>query len=369
MKRGFASSKDLEHKAFLRGRPDREEKWISARKDEINQLTIKGIQPQIERLVKKHREVCEEIRCDTMSTKQKLEIQSEIDLSERIELYRSNEQQYSTRINRRNEFAHAMAKEQNDHAANLMNLREKLMQEEEAKRKAHLLDMQRLKRENEAALDKSKAPKTMQNLFSLLSNEKDAKRQELEFKLDRIGKDRITLQTTWEKEWMEASRTKSDGIIQQKKKELLEWRETRVRDIIKNSIAKQSSLPIEQCKSETNDEFAQKAAHQNNLDRMKRELDVTQSSIQELEMKLSSTAISKTQVIGKLTNLRSLESVINGELENAAKNKVKQNAHNNNMFDMASDRINRSMEQLHRRHEEIKSQISRMETEYNQETS
>lgn len=70
-------------------------------------------------------------------SKQKLELQCENDLSDRIQEFQRSEQQSNACITQSSNFANMLLREQNEHAMILMKHKDKLMQEEESTKKMH----------------------------------------------------------------------------------------------------------------------------------------------------------------------------------------------------------------------------------------
>ena len=93
IRREIAETKETAHKAHKQERSQREKEWLARRTEEIQKLTWKGIQPNIERLQRKHAEQCEEIEAKTQFAKQKLELQCDNELSDRIYAFQQEQEQ------------------------------------------------------------------------------------------------------------------------------------------------------------------------------------------------------------------------------------------------------------------------------------
>ena len=102
----------------------------------------------MERLTRKHKEQCEDIKSKTQYAKQKLELQCDNDLSDRIQEYQRKEESNSSIVTQHNEFANRLLQEQNEHSINVTKLKEKLLQEEENIKAIYSLQLQTLAKDN-----------------------------------------------------------------------------------------------------------------------------------------------------------------------------------------------------------------------------
>ena len=112
VRREIAEAKEAAHKAYKLERSQREKAWLERRTAEIQKLTWKGIQPNIERLQRKHIEQCEEIEAKTQFAKQKLELQCDNELSDRIYAFQQEEEQKNTSLAKQKELSDMIKKEQ-----------------------------------------------------------------------------------------------------------------------------------------------------------------------------------------------------------------------------------------------------------------
>ena len=112
VRREIVETKEAAHKAYKQERGLREKAWLERRTAEIQKLTWKGIQPNIERLQRKHIEQCEEIEAKTQFAKQKLELQCDNELSDRIYAFRQEHEQKNTSLAKQKELSDMIKKEQ-----------------------------------------------------------------------------------------------------------------------------------------------------------------------------------------------------------------------------------------------------------------
>ncbi|KAL7526465.1 hypothetical protein ACHAXR_001501, partial [Thalassiosira sp. AJA248-18] len=241
VKRGICETKEIARKAYKQEKSQREKSWFDGRVSEIHKLTWKGIQPNVERLARKHKEQCEEIKSKTQFSKQKLDLQCENDLSERIQAFQRSEQQSNACITQRSDFANLLLREQNEHAMSLMKLKDKFMQDEEGSLSMYSLQLETLAKDNDVALSKLKSSKSVQQLNQQLLARTNTRKQELESRLGRVGKDIDSSQAQWEESWNETSSLRVEKKNKQKLDALLEWRKHEVDSLIRKSIGQVDS--------------------------------------------------------------------------------------------------------------------------------
>lgn len=197
---------------------------------------MKGIEPNIERLVRKHKDQCEEIKSKSEYSKKKLELQFENDLADRVQAYQRDEQQSNAWINKRNEFAVLLAREQDEHALNLKKLKDKLMQEEDTMKKLHSLQLEALMKNNTVALSKLKSSASVHQLAQNLIAKKRARQLDLEATLEHTRHGNNSEKRDWEESWIKASSArvvKKNNIMVE---ELLEWRNAEIDELIRRSV-------------------------------------------------------------------------------------------------------------------------------------
>lgn len=197
---------------------------------------MKGIEPNIERLVRKHNDQSEEIKSKSVYSKKKLELQFENDLADRVQAYQRTEQQSNALINKRNEFAVMLAREQDEHALNLKNLKDKLMQEEDSMKKLHSLQLETLMKDNTVALSKIKSSGSVQQLVQNLIAKKRAMQLELEATLEQTRHGNNSVKSEWEESWFKASTARVEKKKNKMVEDLMAWRNAEIDELIRRSI-------------------------------------------------------------------------------------------------------------------------------------
>ena len=352
LRRNIIEEKEAAHKAYTRERSDRESQWFNGRVSEIQKLTLRGIQPNIERLVRKHKQECEEIKCKSHSSKQKLEIQCENDFSERVEAFRHCQQQSNSCIAQRNDLGHLLLREKNEHVSSLIKLKQTFMQEEEASKKMYEIELHALTKDHNAAISKVKHAKGAQSLLQQCSSKKRWRQQELESKLEHVGKCKISSRRTWEEAWMEDSRSRVEEINRQKMTDLSKQRESSVKDLIKSSIIGKNSLS-----SSINYKMEGMDDHQNKMELMKSKLDSLNCYNEELDTKILAITNAKNQLMHSIAEIEKQCGAINSKSNATSKNKDRKSTQKDRSIEDFSNRFDASLELIDRRKNDVEHEI------------
>mmetsp|Transcript_18110 Transcript_18110/g.37845 ORF Transcript_18110/g.37845 Transcript_18110/m.37845 type:complete len:404 (+) Transcript_18110:602-1813(+) len=324
-----------------------------------------GIQPNVERLARKHKEQCDEIESKTKFSKQKLELQCENDLSERVQAFQRSEQQSNTCFSQRNNFANMLLREKNEHAMSLMKLKEKFMQDEESTKELYSLQLETLAKDHDVALSKIRRSKNTQQLTRQLLAEKDARRQELESRLELIGKEVNSSKAKWEASWIEASALRIERENKQKMDDLLDWRTMEINNLIKRSIRDES---IGTSAGDEEGEVAD-VSHEENVaaleERLKRQHDRNKITSE----KISSITSRKSRESGRIDeverDLRDIEDKIS-DITNMMDQKKRQQEE---IVSEAHDRIEDSLQSISLRKDTIEKEIESIKSEHKKESN
>lgn len=349
VRREIAETKDTAHKAHSEERCQREKEWYDQRVAAIHKMTLKGIQPNVDRITRRHKEQCNEIKSRTEYSKQKLELQSENDLTERIQAFQRNEQQSNNCINQRRDFANVLLREQNEHTMRVANLKEKLMKEEESTKKMYALQ---LSPRRNIALSKIQSSKPVHTLTQELSVKRDSKRQELEVKLERIGKENSSNKAQWEISWMEASEKRIEKKNKQKMTDLLQWRKAEIDSLIRKNL-----MNGVDCKTPEDAESRLTALHEDNVAALQEILTKQFAAAEEGKANISTVASRKSQLVGNIKGLEDDLSVIESKL-NDATNRLDQMRRQHKLHvSEATDSIDSSLQSISERRTHIEREI------------
>jgi hypothetical protein len=304
-RREIEDEKEAAHQSFKREKSQREKAFYDARVLEIDKLTWKGIEPNIARLVKNHREKCDEIKADLLFSKKKLELQCENELTERVQAYQRNEQQPNNLVNKRNEFFYMLDREQNEHALSLVKLKERLVQDEEATKNIYSLQLETLAKDYSVALSKNRCSSSVQRLAQDLSAKRSVRQQELESNLSRLGKDAIAAKAQWEVTWMTESAARVEEKISNNMENLLSWRSYEIDSLIRKSL-----LDQEHYESSSDDDDSQLISSAELQESIKKQHTVNNAT----KEKLVTIARSKADLLTRVDKLEKDISIVNGKL-------------------------------------------------------
>lgn len=196
---------------------------------------IEGIEPNVERLARKHKDQIEGIKSKSDYSKKKLELQFENDLADRVQVFQRNEQQSNAWINQRNEFVSVLARDQDEHALTVKKLRDKLANEENSMKKMHSLQLETLVKDNFAALSKIQSSASAKELANNLLAKKRDRQRELEACLERACHD-TSIKNEWEASWIKASVSRIEMTKSKMVEELTAWRSAEIDDLIRRSV-------------------------------------------------------------------------------------------------------------------------------------
>jgi hypothetical protein len=326
---------------------------------------MKGIQPNIDRLVRKHKEVCEVIKCSTLCSKQKLELQCERELADRIQTFERNEQINRNSIVQRNDLAQMLSREQNEHALRLTKLKDTLAKEEENTRKAYQLELQTLSKEHDAALSKAKTSKSTLQLKHHLATKQENRRLELESKLDRIGRDVSSSKQQWTASWSKASSIRVKDHTKKRSKELLEYREKRVDELIRSSILEQTNVKPHVDEAVLSNQLV--LFHRDNVSAFQLQVAKQIDYNEGIDGKISAMTKSRNLLQLSLLQLEEEHTSICNELEELLSCRDRKITSQEDVVTDMSNSINQSIQCIDQRRNEIEHEIIRIKENINSE--
>jgi hypothetical protein len=307
IRREIEDEKEAAHQSFKREKSQREKAFFDARVLEIDKLTWKGIGPNVARIVKNHREKCDEIKTDLLFSKKKLDLQCENELMEKVQAYQRNEQQTNNHANQRSEFVNMLDREQKEHALNLIKLKDRLTQDEEAAQKMYSLELDIQAKDHTVALSKIRCSSSAQRLAQDLSAKSGARQQELELKLARLGKDAISAKAQWEVAWMNESAARVEKKISKNTEDLLSWRSSEIDSLIRKSL-------LDQERSETSSDDDDDDAQLDSIAELQESIKKQQTVTDATKEKLVAIARSKADLLIRVSKVEKDISIINGKL-------------------------------------------------------
>ena len=293
VRREIEETKEAAHKAYKQERSLREKAWLERRTAEIQKLTWKGIQPNIERLQRKHIEKCEEIEAKTQHAKQKLELQCDNELSDRIYAFQQEQEQKNTSLARQTEIANLLKKGEEEHNRNLAELKQKNEQEEEQTKQLHALELKTLAKDLSIKLS-IKATK-VNHLTQQLQQEKKDKQRELESKLDQLEKDIAPAKTKWEEDWQRESALRVEDQTKQIHADLLQWRKQELDKLIRQSVLDDHKTTCIDTSDSTIAEL--KASHRTNVAQLNESIDKQHATNEGIKKKLVSLAKRRSKLM------------------------------------------------------------------------
>lgn len=234
---GIAESKQRAFVAHKQQQRERERAWYEQRKVEIEKLTWKGMSSTIARIQQKHDEELHNIRYNMELSKEKLEVQFDNDLEERMHSLGLSEEVVTDDISKKQkELARdALSREYNDHTARILKIKQTFMEEEEMLKMSQTRAMDALRTEHEAALAKVKS--TTESKLQLLQDSKLTKLESIrnmkQTSLGNIDKELATTQQAWEKEYTTLSNKRIDERNEHNRMILMQRREKDIKDIIR----------------------------------------------------------------------------------------------------------------------------------------
>ena len=294
----IAENKENAHKAYKEEQALREKQWHDNRVSEIQKLTWKGIQPNIDRLTRKHQEQAEEIKAKTEFAKQKLGLSADNDLQERVQAYQTNHEANNTCFKKQSDFATNLLREQNEQHASVNKLKEKLEHDLESSKKLCALQLETLAKDQAVATSKLNCSQT-QHLAQQLLTKKEARKAELESKLDRLSKDIILApKAQWEESWLAESEIRIEKQNKNKMDDLLRWRKVEIDGIIRKSLVEQDR---DNSASANDDAVAQLTeSHSANIEELNNNINKQRSNNEDTKAKLSSIAKKKANIKDKI---------------------------------------------------------------------
>ena len=325
-------------------------------------MTLKGIQPEIDRITRKHKENCEDIKCQMDVSKQKLEVQCEEELMFRIQEFQRSEQQARTSVAQRNDIAQALSYEQNEHIARLKKLKEAQMEELENAKKMYQMELETVAKEIEL---KTSKPDNSRHLELNLKNKREQRKYEMEAELEHINTEMCVSKREWEDARLKASKTKQEGAIKELKKSLLELRETKINDLIKASIIEQAKLDDQM---RGTDESIMESEHQAEVQSIRQKLSSTLKTNNELKAKLTATGKSRDQLLRSLAKLQQDFDVASNELDDLIGRKMRKQKQHNELLAETSKQIERTLKSVSDRKEQVKCELDRVKDNMDKES-
>lgn len=349
-----AKAKDAAHQEFKEEKCLREKAWFDARASEINKLTWKGIEPNVQRLVRKHQEQCEEIKANLQFSKQKLELQCENDLAERVQSYQRNDQQSSALANQRSDFANKLVREQNEHALSSNKLKDRLVQEEESAKKMLSLQLETLAKDYSVALSKIRCLSSVQRLAQDLSAKKSARKEEYTSNLELVGKEFISAKAQLEESWMKKSAARFEKKSTKNMEDLLAWRSSEIDGLIRRSLLDQGTYDS----SSSEDAGVQLiGSHAADVAALNESITKHQTENKEIKGKLSNIAHSKDELRGRVLKAEEELSIFDGKIKYIADEIEHKKLSHKSLLDETSNRIEGIIQTIVRRRYDIEQQV------------
>jgi len=311
VRREIADTKEAAHKAYKLERSQREKAWLERRTEEIQKLTWKGIQPNIERLQRKHIEQCEEIEAKTQFAKQKLELQCDNELSDRIYAFQQECEKKNTSLAKQKELSEMRKKEEAEHNRNLAELKQQLAQEEETTKQLYALELETLAKDLSVRLSKLKTTK-LNHLSQQLQQEKKDKQRELESKLDQLEKDIIISKTKWEEDWQKGSALQVEEQTKQIHADLLQWRKEELDKLIRQSVLDDQNTTCIDTSDSTIAEL--KASHRTNVAQLNESIDKQNSTNEGIKKKLASLAKRRSKLEASIDKVEEMDHAVEDKL-------------------------------------------------------
>lgn len=233
---GIAESKQQAFVAHKQQQRERERAWYEQRKVEVEKLTWKGMSSTISRMLQKHDEALHGIRYNLELSKEKLEVQFDNDLAERMHSLGLGEEVTEDISKKQKELAaEALSRECNEHTTRVLKIKETFMQEEEMLKMSQTRAMEALITEHEAAL--AKVTSTTESKLQLLQESKLTKLESIrnmkQTSLGNIDKELATTQQAWEKEYTTLSNKRIEERNEHNRMILMQRREQDIKDIIR----------------------------------------------------------------------------------------------------------------------------------------
>lgn len=233
LRQQIQSTKEEAHTKFKEEKANREKLWQVRRAKEITELTWKSIQPNIERLNRKHRERCDDIQSQMKFTKHKLEMQSEQALADRVQAFRADMERCHSEV----EGLNGIARKTADHQAACHHLREEVGKEEKAIQSLHELALDTLRQENKAELVSLQAAPNMEERFAQeLKLAAVQKRKDLATRVESIRSELEKARVRFEADWKKKADDRMEKKMQKYSQELVTWRKREIDVLLRQSV-------------------------------------------------------------------------------------------------------------------------------------
>lgn len=325
--------------------------------NEIEQLTLKGIQPTIDRLTRRHKEDCEEIHCNTKVSRQKLEVQCEDELLSRISEFQRSEQVTRSDITSRNDFSGALLIEQNEQVVRMKKLKESLTEEEVSTKKLHEMELQTLSKRHEAELAKSTSSNTIHHLEENLQYKLNQRRHELKGELEQMDRKLAISKKEWEDAYRETLIDRQEKRKDQQTKELLAWRETQINNLIRANV--QARLESETMNSEEFQMESDELQMEAELESLRAKLSSARDKNSEIKAKLVSMSNSRKALQSNLSQIEEDFDSVSIKVDDANSMKERKQRHHEETLAELSRQTDCSLESIRRRQEECKLEVDR----------
>eukprot|EP00956_Cyclotella_meneghiniana_P002287 scaffold2600_cov73-Cyclotella_meneghiniana.AAC.5 len=366
IRQDLADAKEREHRKHQQEKVDREKAWFEKRLSEIEKMTLKGIQPNIDRLMRKHKDDCDEIKCQTDVAKQKLEVQSEQELMTRLQEFQRSEQQNATNsFAQRNDLAEALVQEQNEHVARLKKLKESLMEEEDNTNKLYNMELETIAKQNEVDLNKANSSHNIQHLLRNLNKKQEQRKYELDAEVNAIDREFAEKKKSWEDSWLESSRERQSHIKEQTRKELLSWRERKVSELIRSNIVEQAKLDGQM---KTQDDIQVTKAHKEELESLQLELESQLRKNNELTSKLAVANKEQDELQVTVTQLERELNTASAKVKESISRKERKQIQHHELLAETRRQMEQSLETIHGNQKEMKLENRRIKENIKEES-
>lgn len=286
-------------------------------------------------------------------SKQKLEVQVEEELMSRVQEFQCREQEAQSSITKRNDFARALANEQNGHIARMKKLKNSLLEEEANVKELHEMEIQTVLKQNEARLNKVLS-KSTDHLRQNLQGKIEHRRYELQMELDQMDRDLAASKKEWEDAMINESRLRSEKQKEQKKKEMSLWRDSKVNELIRANVIEQARLESE---TKAPDESAE---HLKVVESLQQALRLAQNKHRETMAKLTVATKSREHLQSSLSQLQQEFDAVSVKVDDVETRRARRQKQHKEVLAELSRQAECRWDSIRRRQEDYQLEIDRI---------
>ena len=243
LRQQIQSKKEEAHAKFQADKANCEKLWHVRRTQEIAEMTWNSVQPNIERLNRKHRERCEDLQSQTEFTRHKLEAHAEIELADKVQAFRADMERRNSEGERVDGISENLSRKTIEHRAELKSLREALELEEKSTGDLHALEVETLLQENKAELVSLEAPNVVERFARELECETTNKAKELATRVESIRGELEKAKVTFEADWRKKAGERMEKKMQKYCEELTAWRNCEIDSLLRQSVIDEENYP------------------------------------------------------------------------------------------------------------------------------